>query len=58
MGTRLKSSRKITVILVLVSILIPAVCMMNQYWNWYVSSESVEEDVAHDMAVSDRKSVV
>ncbi len=53
MGTRLKSSRKITVILVLVSILIPAVCMMNQYWNWYVSSESVEEDVAHDMAVSE-----
>lgn len=27
--------------------------MMNQYWNWYVSSESVEEDVAHDMAVSE-----
>lgn len=27
--------------------------MMNQYWNWYVSSESVEEDVAHDTAVSE-----
>lgn len=53
MGTRLKSSRKITAILVLVSIMIPAVCMMNQYWNWYVSSESVEEDVAHDTAVSE-----
>lgn len=53
MGTKSKSSRKITVILVLVSILIPAVCMMNQYRIWYVSSEAVEENVAHDLAVSE-----
>lgn len=29
------------------SIVIPAFFMMNQYWNWYVSSETVEENACH-----------
>lgn len=53
MGTKLKNSRKLTAILVLMSILIPASYMMNQYRIWYVSSEAVEENVAHDVVVSE-----
>lgn len=52
MGTKLKSSRNITVILVILSLVLPALFMMEQYWNWYVSSETVEEDVSHSEIVS------
>lgn len=52
MGTKLKSSRNITVILVILSLVLPAFFMMGQYWSWYVSSESVEEDVSHSEIVS------
>ena len=53
MGTKLKSSRKFTVILIIMSIVIPAFFMMNQYWNWYVSSETVEENASHEVIVSE-----
>ncbi|GFI51423.1 alkaline phosphatase synthesis sensor protein PhoR [Lachnospiraceae bacterium] len=52
LGTKLKSSRNITVILVILSLVLPALFMMEQYWNWYVSSETVEEDVSHSEIVS------
>jgi len=52
LGTKLKSSRNITVILVILSLVLPAFFMMGQYWSWYVSSESVEEDVSHSEIVS------
>ena len=53
MGTKLKNSRKLTVILVIMSVVIPSLCMINQYWNWYVSSETVEEDAERAEIVSE-----
>ena len=53
MGTKLKNSRKLTAILVMMSIVIPACIMIGQYWNWYVSSEAAEEDEGHSMLVSE-----
>ena len=47
LGTKLKNSRKLTVIMVIMSIVIPALCMINQYWNWYASSGTVVENAAH-----------
>ncbi len=52
LGTKLKNSRKLTVIMVIMSIVIPALCMINQYWNWYASSGTVVENAAHAEVVS------
>ena len=35
------------------SVVIPSLCMINQYWNWYVSSETVEEDAERAEIVSE-----
>lgn len=53
MGTKLKNSRKFTVILIIMAIVMPAFFMMNQYWNWYVSSATVEENAGHGVVVSE-----
>ncbi len=53
MGTKLRNSRKLTVILIMMSIVIPAFFMMNQYWNWYVSAEAEVENAGHAVVVSE-----
>ena len=53
MGTKLRNSRKATIILIILSIVIPAFFMMSQYWNWYVSSAVVEENAGHSEVVSE-----
>ena len=53
MDTKLKSSRKLTVILIIMSVMIPAFFMMNQYWNWYTISEAEVENEGHSIVVSE-----
>ncbi len=53
MGTKLKSSRKLTIILIIMSVVIPAFFMMNQYWNWYTISEAEVENEGHSIVVSE-----
>ena len=52
MGTKLKSSRKLTILAVIMTVMIPAICVVSQYWNWYVNTEASVESENHSMVVS------
>ena len=53
MGTKLKNNRKLTIVLILLSIVIPVFIIMGQYWNWYVNAEVIEENSDHSAVVSE-----
>lgn len=44
MDTKLKRNRKLTIILIVLVIVLPAFYIMSQYWNWYVRAEAVVEN--------------
>ena len=52
LGTKLKSSRKLTILAVIMTVMIPAICVVSQYWNWYVNTEASVESENHSMVVS------
>ena len=53
MGTKLKSSRKLTVIVVILAVVIPAFAVMSQYWEWYVGAEATMENEERSTMVSE-----
>ena len=53
LGTKLKNNRKLTIVLILLSIVIPVFIIMGQYWNWYVNAEVIEENSDHSAVVSE-----
>ena len=53
MGTKLKNNRKLTIVLILLSIVIPVFIIMGQYWNWYVNAEVIKENSDHSAVVSE-----
>ncbi len=52
LDTRLKNNRRLTVLLIIITIILPAFYMISQYWDWYVVSESSIEDAGHSEVVS------
>lgn len=53
LGTKLKSSRKLTVIVVILAVVIPAFAVMSQYWEWYVGAEATMENEERSTMVSE-----
>ena len=53
LGTKLKNNRKLTIVLILLSIVIPVFIIMGQYWNWYVNAEVIKENSDHSAVVSE-----
>lgn len=52
MDTKLKGSRRWTVVLVILAVMIPGFVIMSQYWEWYVGAETSVENEEHSVVVS------
>lgn len=44
LDTKLKRNRRLTIILIVLTIVLPAFYIMSQYWNWYVKAETIAEN--------------
>ena len=52
LDTKLKGSRKWTVVLVILAVMMPGFVIMSQYWEWYVGAETSVENEEHSVVVS------
>ena len=52
LDTKLKGSRRWTVVLVILAVMIPGFVIMSQYWEWYVGAETSVENEEHSVVVS------
>lgn len=52
MDTKLKGSRRWTVVLVILAVMMPGFVIMSQYWEWYVGAETSVENEEHSVVVS------
>ncbi len=52
LDTKLKGSRKWTVVLVILAVIIPGFVIMSQYWEWHVGAETSVENEEHSVVVS------
>ena len=53
LGTKSKSSRKLTVIVVILAVVIPEFAVMSQYWEWYAGAEAAVENEERSTMVSE-----
>ncbi len=52
LDTKLKGSRRWTVVLVILAVMIPGFVIMSPYWEWYVGAETSVENEEHSVVVS------
>lgn len=52
LDTKLKGSRRWTVVLVILAVMMPGFVIMSQYWEWYVGAETSVENEEHSVVVS------
>lgn len=50
---KLKGSRKWTVILVILAVMVPVFVVMSQYWEWYTGAEASVENEEHSIVISE-----
>ncbi len=53
LDTKLKNNRRITIILIIMAIVLPAFFVMNQYWDCYVVAENYVENASHASVTSE-----
>lgn len=52
LDTKLKGSRRWTVVLVILAVMIPGFVIMSQYWEWYVGAQTSVANEEHSVVVS------
>lgn len=52
LDTKLKGSRRWTVVLVILAVMMPGFVIMSQYWEWYVGAETSVENEEYSVVVS------